>query len=83
MDEAFCGCSALTEAPVIPSSVTEMRWTFRKCISLTGEIEINASPTSYDECFAGTSQPIVLTGTSTVLAELAATATNGNVTVKE
>jgi hypothetical protein len=57
--------------------------TFIGCTSLTGTIEINANPTSYTNCFDGTTQPIVLTGSSTVLDKLAATATNGNVTVVE
>jgi hypothetical protein len=57
--------------------------TFYDCTSLTGTITINASPSSYASCFAGTTQPITLSGSSTVLNELAATATNGNVTVGE
>jgi hypothetical protein len=49
---------------------------------LSGEIEINASPVSYNLCFSGTKQPIVLVGSSSLLEELAATATNGNVSVE-
>ena len=59
-----------------------MASTFEECTSLTGTITVNANPTSYDLCFSRTTQPIALTGSSAVLAELAATATNGNVTVQ-
>ena len=82
MSLTFDGCTSLTTAPTIPSSVTNMESTFAGCISLTGKIEINAEPTEYKGCFAETVQPIILTGTSTKLAELAATANNNNVTVK-
>ena len=67
---------------VIPSSVTTLYGTFQGCTSLRGTITVNANPTNYVQCFYGTTQPIALTGSSAVLAELAATATNGNVTVQ-
>jgi hypothetical protein len=60
-----------------------MSGTFSNCKSLSGQIVINASPAAYDSCFAETAQPITLTGSSTLLAELAATSENGNVTLAE
>jgi hypothetical protein len=58
-----------------------MTGTFANCTSLYGKIVINASPSAYDKCFAGTEIVIILTGSSTVLAELAATSPDGNVIV--
>jgi hypothetical protein len=78
----FEGCVNLTTAPTIPSSVNRMPCAFKDCTSLTGTITINANP-MYGDCFAGTTQPIVLTGSSTILADCAADATNGNVTVQQ
>ena len=62
--------------------VTEMESTFSGCLSLTGEIIINAKNIEkYDGCFDWTELPITLKGSSPYLAELAATSNNGNVTV--
>lgn len=80
MNHTFAECWSLTTAPVIPASVTLLQGTFSGCSSLSGEVVIHASPTHYSQCFSGTRNPIVLTGSSTVLAELAATGNNGNVT---
>ena len=77
----FQNCTALTTAPAIPSSITSMNVTFAGCKALTGTITIDANPSSYVLCFSGTKNPIALTGSSTVLAEIAATG-NGNVTVE-
>ena len=71
MRGTFIGCESLTTAPKIPSSVTNMQYTFADCKSLTGTIEINANPTEYDICFYGTSKPIILTGSSTMLSQIA------------
>ncbi len=79
MQYTFLNCNSLETAPAIPSSVTNMIGTFEYCQSLTGDIEINANPTSYTVCFAGTSKEITLFGTSTKLAALAATSSNGNI----
>lgn len=81
MGNTFRGCTALESAPVIPASVTNMQYTFVDCVNLTGVVEINATLTIYDDCFRGTEKPIALTGTCPQLEELAATATDGNVTV--
>ena len=59
-----------------------MSHTFYNCKALTGEIIIDASPFEYNYCFNNTTQPISLSGNSTNLSDLAATANNGNVTVK-
>lgn len=81
LDWTFSGCSALTAAPVIPTGITSMDGAFYDCTALTGTVEINATPESYVECFAATKLPIVLTGNSEVLAQLAATSVKGNVTI--
>ncbi len=71
MGDTFYGCTSLTTAPAIPNSVTDMYNTFYYCTSLTGTIEINANPTEYDGCFSGTSKKIILTGSSTMLSQIA------------
>lgn len=81
MVNTFNGCTALTTVPRIPESVTVMQYTFKGCTALNGIVTIDAVPTNYRDCFAGTVQPIVLMGSSSKLAEIAATATNNNVTV--
>lgn len=82
MNSAFNACTLLTAAPVVPENIDYFDSAFKDCTLLTGEIEINANPSVYYDCFKGTTNPIILKGTSTKLAELAATATNGNVTVQ-
>ena len=82
MNSTFAGCTSLTVAPTIPDSVTNIFTTFMDCTSLTGTITINANPTVYDYCFGNTTKPITLTGSSTKLTEIAATANKNNVTVK-
>lgn len=81
MSNAFSDCVSLTTAPVIPANVSFMTFTFSGCTSLTGEVVIHANPSNFLSCFSGTVNPIVLTGSSSHLDEIAATATNGNVTV--
>lgn len=76
-------CTTLTVAPEIPNNVTDMYRTFYGCTALTGDVVINANPTSYTECFKNTTKAITLSGSSTKLAVLAATANKGNVTVVE
>ena len=82
MYNTFYGCTSLITAPKIPSRVVIMDYTFENCTSLTGTITIDANPPHFNLCFKGTTKPIILTGTSTMLSELATTSTNGNVTVK-
>ena len=87
MDHAFTGCSSLTTISTIQKNVTALPGAFYGCTSLTGEIVINASITKVDEyniydCFSETTLPITLSGTCPVLSDIAATANNGNLTVK-
>jgi hypothetical protein len=82
MANAFNGCVGLMVAPTIPSGVNNMHGLFYGCAKLAGTIEINATPDIYGHCFGETTQSIMLTGTSTILPELAETATNDNVTVQ-
>lgn len=82
MTSTFRNCASLEKASVIPASVTNMQSTFYGCKALTGTVEIHASPETFLRCFDNTKLSITLTGTSTLLEELAATATNGNVKVE-
>lgn len=81
MGQTFWYCEALTTAPVIPESVKVLTETFLMCTSLRGNIIINSNPSSYSQFLYGTTYPITLNGRSSRLAELAATANNGNVQV--
>ena len=86
MSYAFHNCTSATVAPpIIPAKVTNLSGTFRNCSNLNGTIEINTERlTNYSVCFENTcnkSGAIVLTGSCPVLAELAATNTQGKVTV--
>jgi len=78
----FILCTSLTTGSNIPVNVTDAAWTYAGCTALTGTIAVDSNPTSYASCFANTQKAITLTGSSTMLAELAATGTNGNVTVQ-
>ena len=77
----FVHCTSLTTAPTIPSSVTNMGYCFNMCTALTGKITINANPSTYMYCMANTQNEIMLTGSSTLLQNIANTATNSNVYV--
>ena len=79
MQFTFCYARDMVTAPTIPSSVVNIYFIFEECVSLTGEIIIDANPTNYTS-WLGSSEPIVLTGTSTMLEELASG--YENVTVK-
>ncbi len=82
MSGTFLGCSSLVTAPIIPDTVNNMYYTFYGCTSLTGDIVINAAPRNYEACFKGVklaSQGIKVSGTSTILSELRATAEFENV----
>lgn len=82
MAETFKDCEFLTQAPAVPTSVKDLTSTFEGCSSMTGMLTIYAEPTAYEGCFAGTEKELSLTGTSTLLSELAATGSAGNVKVK-
>ena len=80
---AFRYCASLTQAPEMSeaTNVTNMRLAFANCTALTGEIEINANPTEYSDCFGDTVCPIIVTGSCSeaTKAALAETASRGNV----
>ncbi len=82
LTNTFANCTSLKSVPKIPDTAYYMSHTFYNCKALTGEIIIDASPFEYNYCFNNTTQPISLSGNSTNLSDLAATANNGNVTVK-
>ena len=82
MNCTFRACSSITNAPVIHEKVTTLSQLFMDCTSLGGVVTIHANPTgTYYGCFYGTTKPITLTGNSTMLQEIAGTATN--VTVQQ
>ena len=81
--ETFRDCTNMKKAPNIPSSVKNMTSTFEGCTSLTGTITLDCELTGLGDCFKNTVKPIVLTGGSSNLYNLAATGNNGNVTVKK
>lgn len=66
-------------APTIPATVKYINRMFYGQNQLSGIIKIDANPTSYTDWLTGTTQPIKLTGKSTMLSELAAA--YGNVSV--
>ena len=84
MTDTFRGCTSLEEAPEIPINVKQVWAMFYDCTSLTGDVVINANPDMYQNCFYNTILPIKLiksgNATDEMIAGLAATANNGNVT---
>ena len=81
MRGCFQQCTSLATASTIPSGVTAMTYCFYGCTALTGKVTIDANPSVYTKCMAGTQQEIVLTGSSAQLQNIASTATNNNVYV--
>ena len=84
---AFRECKSLKTASAIPAYVKQLGYCFIGCSSLTGNIEINTNSLETTEgglscCFYDTNLPITLTGGSLKLSEIAATANNGNVSVR-
>ena len=83
LNETFKNCHNLTDASnlIINSNVIGLFATFRDCENLTGNIRIDTDIAG-SSTFDGTAKPITITGScsETTKAELAATATNGNVT---
>lgn len=82
------GCESVVDVDlIVPVGVNDLTSAFRGCKKLNGNIEINASNVkNYDGCFlytCMTSGKVTLTGSCTILAELAATNTEGKVTVLE
>lgn len=58
-----------------------LRYTYKRCTKLRGVVEINFEPIDYQGCFRDLTAPIILAGNSSLLNEIAETATNGNVRV--
>ena len=88
MRETFNGCKNLKNAPVIPSSVMNMEDTFKYCSSLTGNLIINANPTSYYSCLYDASTnsgtKLYLSGSSNKLNEIFATKSgNSHIELKQ
>lgn len=86
LKETFYYCSELVSAPDLSNctKIVDISKAFYYCSKLTGTIEINATNINVlTDCFKNTAQSITLTGTSTRLASLAATANKGNVTVQQ
>ena len=86
MGYAFNGCAAATNLPrVIPAGVITMHYAFQNCRAAYGLMRVEtAKLTNYENAFKGActqSDGIVLTGSSPVLAELAATNAEGKVIV--
>lgn len=69
MKDTFRDCTGLATAPVIPDGVISIDGIFSGCTSLTGEIVVNANPTSYTGAVPDID--IVLTGTSYLLPRIA------------
>ena len=82
INATFKDCTALTQAPAVPSTVKDMTSAFAGCSSLTGTITIYATPEQYSNCFTDTVESIVLTGNDAVLPDLSATSVNGNIIIK-
>ncbi|MBQ9428034.1 MAG: leucine-rich repeat protein, partial [Clostridia bacterium] len=80
---AFRGCSALTsledsgDGYLLPEGLTNIQGAFYDCAALSGQIVINAEPTSYTGCFmhcgADENHAITLSGSSSLLSSIAAT----------
>ncbi len=88
MPSAYWGCSALKKAPVIPANVERIMMSFKDCVSLTGDIEINATLDKslewyYSETFSGTNGKINLVGSTPEedLILVAKASDNPNITV--
>ena len=87
MESTFNGCTNLAKAPIIPEKVTDMQDTFMDCNSLTGELKINANSLNYfghtlDGAAINEGCELVLTGSSSMLQELAETGSeNSNIRV--
>lgn len=80
ISKAFGNCTSLRTGTNIPASVQYMSATFHNCTSLSGNIVIDASPTSsssyasfFQSCGADAAHTITLRGSSTLLNEIAAT----------
>ena len=67
--KTFANCNNLTVSTPIPENVTNMYGTFIGCGNLTGSIEINANPTTYEDCLYRT-KITTITGKTNLKSEL-------------
>ena len=81
MYKTFSG-TGLTKAPVIPENVVNIESLFEECLLLTGEVIINANPSSYNHVFSGTVNSIILSGSSDLLDEIISVSYDHNVIIK-
>ena len=84
MKSMFRNCQALTSLNVSnfdTSNVTDMSYMFYYCEELILDFKIDNNPTQKTDMFAGTAQPIMIYGSSSILNEIAATSSIGNVKV--
>lgn len=84
MNSTFENCYYMKTGPKIPASVLSMDSCFEYCMYLTGNLEIDANPESYSDCFKNASwsnfkAKLTLSGTSSLLEELAATKSSNSV----
>ena len=86
MYSTFQACTSLRTAPTIPNLVANMQLTFCQCISLTGNLIINASNvTEYSDCLNSSAQNegcnLVVSGTCPQLDVIIATkSSNSHIT---
>lgn len=73
MYSTFMNCSSLTNLPKISNAVKTISRAFMNCDSLSGILNIDVNPSEYSSCFYDTAQKIYLTGSSSILSQLAAT----------
>ena len=88
MHSAFASCAYATNLPlVIPKGVKTMQYAFKNCYKASGFMRVEASGlTNYADAFLKAGRDtdgILIGGSCPVLAELAATNTDGKITVLE
>ncbi len=83
MKRTFIGCTNLKQlSTAIPETVDNLQETFAECPNLTGTIQIEANPTSYEDCFRNTATnagTLILTGNSHLLNEICATKSSNSI----
>lgn len=81
LNGAFQNTSLVAIPSLAGCKVWDMTNAFKDCAYLTGTMPINDGFVYYSGCFAGTYDPIALTGTSSKLDAIAATSTKDNIAV--
>lgn len=74
----FQECPGLLAPVSLPASVSNVGYMYENDSSLSGEMIIRGTPTSYANMLTGTTKPITLYGDKAICDALAATAENGN-----